>query len=130
MNEPMVLGAILRADVCGWDGPPPHLPGDPIRIDEHARGSKSFVYDLLPRHSCVSVSDACHRVAAVIESLLENWPLRDLAFPARCRLDVGLVVENPAVPFKSDWPAAFLSALAEAEIELGLSFYPADGDAP
>lgn len=126
-GEPLVLGAILRIDLCGWGGPPPLLPRDPIRVEEGAGGlSKSFVYDMLPQHSCISVADACLRLGASIESLLERWPFRDLAFPARCRLDIGLVSESASGSWRSDWPVAFLSVLAEAEIELGLSHYRAE----
>jgi hypothetical protein len=125
MNECFVLGAILRVDLCGWNLPPPRLPRDPIAIEEGPQGGVvSFIYDLLPKRICLAAPDACERLGATILALLEVWPFRDLDFPARCRLDLGVVVDDPQNPWRLDWPVAFLAALADAEIELGLSVYP------
>jgi hypothetical protein len=127
VNEPVVVGAVLRVDLRGWRDPPPPLPGPPIHgWEDLADGDgKSFFYDLLAGRPAMPVAEAAERIGVTIEALLDRWPFFDLPFPARCRLELGLVVGNGASAWTASLPPAFLAALAAAEIELSLSAYPA-----
>ena len=119
----LILGAILRIDVIGWSGEPPSLPRPPVRVETEATGRAAFFYDLLPNRAGLSLPEACERVGMTIAGLSEDWPFRDLPFPPRCRLDLGLSV-SPEGPWRLNWPAPFMAALALESIEVGLSLYP------
>jgi hypothetical protein len=128
MNEPVVLGAILRVDLRGWTGAAPSLPGAPLRVEENASGVSSFFYDLLPQRALAPVSQAAERIGMTVASLLDRWPFDELPFPARCVLELGVAVDDPASPWSVVWPAAFLGALGAVDIELCLSVYPSTNE--
>jgi hypothetical protein len=127
MDEPLVLGAILRIDAVGWAGEPPLLPTKPVRAETGEAGRTCFFYDLLPGRAGLPLPNACERIGVTLARLSDEWPFRDLPFPPRCRLDLGLSVESHG-PWRLDWPAPFLAALSLEAVELGLSLYPLEAD--
>lgn len=125
MNDPLVLGALLRVELRGWTGAAPRLPDEPLSVEENDAGSTIFIYDLMARRALVPVPQASERIGMTLERLLETWPFADLPFPARCVLDVGVSVDDPNLSWSASWPAALLAVLADGDIELRLSVYPA-----
>jgi hypothetical protein len=129
VNAPVVLGAVLRIDLRGWSEPAPLLPAKPMRVEETEAGVVSFFYDMTPRRAFAALPETAERIGMALEALLPTWPFHDLPFPARCGLEIGVAIDDPAAPWSAAWPAALLGALADADIELRLSVYPARDEA-
>ena len=129
--EPVALGIVLRVEVQGWSGPAPHLPNEPMRIDEGRDGARIFIYDLSPKDPTLSVSDACLRIASKLERMLapERTPFTEPHHAARCRLEFGVLADRERESFSYAWPLEFLTALVDAQIELNVSHYlPTDNE--
>lgn len=134
--EPVALGIVLRVEVRGWTGPAPRLPNEPVRADEGREGARTFIYDLSPKDSGLSVTDACLRLSSRLERLLapERTPFGEPHLAARCTLEFGVLADRETESFSYSWPLEFLSVLVDAGIELNVSHYlptpdEEDGDA-
>ena len=129
--SPVALGFILRIETRGWQGPPPRLAFNPIRIEAgKSRQDQIFFYDLSPSEESLSVEAACARVGSRLERLLASAEAlgSETVFAARLRLEVGLWVGQEQTSFSYSWPVEFLQILAAADVELGVSHYLAEGD--
>ena len=123
--EPVALGILLRVEVRGWSGPAPHLPNEPVRVDEGRDGARTFIYDLSLKDPTLSVPDACLRIASRLERMLapERTPFSEPHHATRCVLEFGVLADRERESFSYSWPLEFLSVLADAQIELNVSHY-------
>lgn len=126
---PTVLGMILRIETRGWQGPPPRLSLDPIRVESGKTPlDQVFFYDLSPGEEALSVETACARVGSRLDRLLESAAALsgEKLFAARCRFEVGLWVPHDQASYSYVWPVEFLQILASADVELSVSHYVAE----
>lgn len=131
MGFPIVIGAVLRVDVRGWDRPAPVLHDAPINSEDGTDGTRSFFYDFMPSSDGdLTVEPFCARVTSRLERHLtgENAAFAEGAFARRMVLEVGLMVEDTDERFAMQWPPDFLAVLGEAETALSLTFYTVPGD--
>jgi len=129
--EPVALGIVLRVEVRGWSGPAPHLPNEPMRIEEGRDGARTFMYDLSPKDPTLSVTDACLRIASKLERMFapERTPFNEPHHATRCMLEFGVLADRERESFSYSWPLEFLTALVDAQIELNVSHYlPTDNE--
>ena len=132
-SEPLVIGVVLRVDVRGWTAAPPLLPKEPIRTSDGRDGARTFFYDLSPKEADLSVTDLCHRLGSRLDRMLtgEKAPFQDGMFAVRLGLDIGLSVDPKATSWAATFPPEFLAVLADAQVELTATYYPAtDADEP
>lgn len=130
MTHPAVAGAVLRIDLRGFAGDLPPALGAPLRETSEADGTRSLFYDLSSHAAGEPVEEGCTRLARVIDRLFlapEPPPFAD-AFARRMRLELGLAVGQGTEPFSHAIPLALLACLADAEADLGLSYYPCADD--
>ena len=123
--DPVALAIVLRIEARGWSGPAPRLPNEPMRIEDGRDGLRIFTYDLSPKDPMLSVSDACLRIASKIERMLapERTPFNEPHHAARYTLEFGVLADRERESFSYSWPLEFLTALADAQIELNVSHY-------
>ena len=129
--EPLALGIVLRVEVRGWSGPAPHLPNEPVRVEDGRDGARIFIYDFSPKDPALSVPDACLRIASKLERVLapERTPFTEPHHAARCTLEFGVLADRERESFSYAWPLEFLTALVDAQIELNVSHYlPTDNE--
>jgi hypothetical protein len=124
------LGAVLRIEVIGWDGPPPALPMAPMKVYEGRGGQQTFYYDFSPKEANLDVAQMCTRLSTRLARALlgEKTPFADKPVAVRAALDVGVIGPAGVEKFSYSWPVEFLQTLADAEIELSVTHYmmPAD----
>ena len=125
--QPLVIGVVLRVDVRGWTAAPPLLPKAPIRTLDGRDGARTFFYDLSPKEPDLNVSDLCHRLGSRLDRLLtgEKAPFQDGMVAVRLGLDIGLSVDPKAASWAVTFPPEFLAVLADAQVELTATCYPA-----
>lgn len=131
MAFPAIVGAVLRIDLRGFLGDPPAALGAPLRDAAGPDGSRSLYYDLGGQIDGLTPAEACGRLALRLDRLFlapESSPFADAA-ARRMRLDLGLIMPDPAAHFSHDLPAGLLDCLGQMEAELGLTYYPAADDA-
>lgn len=123
--EPVVLGIVLKLETQGWSGPPPQMPGAPVKIDEGRDGVRIFFYDLSPKEPDLGIADACIRIASRLERLLNSpkSPLQQGPYAARCTLEIGILADRERESFGYAWPLEFLQILVEANVELTVTHY-------
>jgi hypothetical protein len=124
--HPALVGAVLRVDLRGYSGDAPVALGTPVRDAEAGDGTRSLFYDLGDDIAGQPMQDACLQLARVLDRMFlmpEEPPFAD-AFAKRMRLDLGIGVGADPATWSHDLPHGFLSALADAETELGLTYYP------
>jgi hypothetical protein len=119
------LGAVLRIDVIGWDGPPPSLPMAPMKTYEGRGGAQTFYYDFSPTEADLDVGQMCARLSTRLARALlgEQTPFADKPVAVRAALEVGLMAPAGVENFAYTWPIEFLQTLADAEIELSVTHY-------
>ena len=126
---PIVIGMVLRIETRGWQGPPPKLALEPMRVEAGRSPLDQIAYfDLSPPEDGQSVEAACARVGSRLEKLLLSAEAvgQENFFAARCRLEVGLWVDRGQAPYSYVWPAEFLQILAGGDVELAVSHYVAE----
>lgn len=123
--EPIVIGILLKLETHGWNGPPPLLPKEPIKIDEGRDGLRVFVYDLSFKEPDVGVSDACLRIASRIERMLSapKSPFPEGHYALRSTLEFGVLADRERESFGYAWPIEFLQVLVDANVELKVTHY-------
>ena len=125
--EPLVIGVVLRVDVRGWSAAPPLLPKQPIRTADGKDGARSFFYDLSPNEADLTVSELCNWLGSRLDRLLsgEHAPFQGGMVAVRLGLDIGLSVHPKATSWAATFPPEFLGVLADAQVQLTATYYPA-----
>ncbi|MBM3608559.1 MAG: hypothetical protein FJX29_08935 [Alphaproteobacteria bacterium] len=123
-----VIGLVLRLDVRGWEGAPPRLPDDPVKIETGRDTAQSFFYDLMPKDVALDVESLCVRFASRFERwiLSAKSPLAGCELPYRLALETGLLYDADSQFFETRWSADFLRVAGEAQMELIVSHYRAE----
>ncbi len=123
--EPFVIGILLRVETRGWNGPPPRLPKEPVKVEEGRDGLRVFLYDLSPKEADVAVSDACLRIASRLERMLTGpkSPFPQGHYALRCVLEFGLLADRERESFGYSWPLEFLQVMVDAGVELNVTHY-------
>ena len=123
--EPFVIGILLRVETRGWNGPPPRLPKEPVKVEEGRDGLRVFLYDLSPKEADVAVSDACLRLGSRLERMLNSpkSPFPEGHYALRTTLEFGVMADRERESFGYSWPLEFLQVLVDASIELSITHY-------
>lgn len=126
MADAIVIGAVLRVDVRGWNQPPPNLPNPPMKIDEAADGTRTFYYDVCPDDFDLTAKDLAHRISSRLERLLlsEKSPFYEGLLARRFTLEIGLMHDSSDERITTSWPPDFLGVLGDADAELIVTHYP------
>ncbi|MGE3246062.1 MAG: hypothetical protein AB7F96_14045 [Beijerinckiaceae bacterium] len=134
MAEAIVIGAVLKIDLRGWNQPPPELPKPPIRMEEGRDGMLTLYYDVSPPDHDMTAADFGNRIWSRLERMLvsEKSPFREGAFARRFTLEVGFMYDAADGRIATSWPADFLRILGDADAELIVTHYPftEDGGEP
>jgi hypothetical protein len=130
VTHPALVGAVLRVDLRGYTGDVPALLGAPLRDVVAGDGTRSLFYDLTSHVAGEPAQEGCLILARIMDRLFlsPSEPPFAEAFARRMRLDLGVGVGAEPASWSHDLPHAFLSALADAETELGLTYYPLADD--
>lgn len=126
MAEAIVIGAVLRVDLRGWDRPAPELPDPPIKAEQGSDGTVTLHYDLCPPDTDLTAGDFGNRIASRLERIMlsDKSPFQDGAFARRFTIEVGLMYDTADQRFSTSWPADFLSILGAADADLRVTHYP------
>lgn len=131
MAEAIVIGAILRVDLRGWNAAPPDLPKPPIKAERAGDGTLTFYYDVCPPDHDLTASDLANRIASRLERVMlsEKSPFADGAFARRFTIEIGMMYDTADQRMATSWPADFLRVLGEADADLVVTHYPFTDDA-
>jgi len=132
MGLAVVLGALLRVETIGYDGPDPMLLRAPIKIDRDPDGKTTYHYDLTPPEENLTVEDVCARLGSRLERLFDpqSAAMPDGPYGRRATLEFGVLADREDESFAYAWPMDFLRVLVDADINLNVSHYlptPAKG---
>lgn len=126
MAQSTVIGVVLRVDVRGWKGPPPHLSREPVKVEEGRDGSVSFFYNLTPDDPEMTSESLSLWLGSRLERMLltEKSPFHEQDVPRRFFLDVGMMFDTDDSSVATTWSPEFMGVVGDAGIELTVTHYP------